>query len=354
MAFRIPPAFLLPDGVTADLDTIRSLCSSGLESCPPEDRAIAWLLLSRVFPPNTSQFESTMAAQRSMYEVFVSDFGLVGWELRTFPRPTEDLHFDVPNERLMFTIHGDVVRTPHHAVFFPPSNLPDESADPLDVLAPFQAQLRRIERVLYIFAHVNAALSYLQGFNELCCVFFYVFSQAASWFGGDMMQVETTVFYSFQQLIGSTRLQELFSTDDGSSLITHRLHEFMELLGTHMREQARLLETFEIHPLAFAFKWLNLLFAQDHMMPNLVIIWDALFSNFQGLVEYAMYLGVAHVKMIEAKLIHDNYFGSLAALQKPHIRDIRALLQWGRKFWEADQKKKTKKTRKWSFKHTKP
>jgi hypothetical protein len=252
----------------------------------------------------------------------------------------------VPQGKLMAFIHGDVMRTQHHTTLLPPS---DPSPPGSHILAPFKTHMRRMERILYVFANVNPAFSYLQGFHEIVCVLFYVFVNAGPWLGGDMLQVEATVFCSFRQLMEVAGVQELFQTADDSALIHERLRAFMDLLAGHVPDAAAIINAFDVHPLSFAFKWLNLLFAQDHRIPNLLLIWDALFAHYETFVEYAMYIGVAHVKMIEKQLSKLDRYATTDALQAPKITDIPKLLGWAQQFSAADLKKHGKKTPKSLF-----
>jgi hypothetical protein len=329
---------------TIDLEMVRSLCSSGLVDCLPEDRAVAWLLLSRVFPPHPRRFRPTLESHLAMYTSFVRDFELADYHTRAPVGSEEHPLLGVPRENLMSFIHGDVNRTPHHTMLFPPSDVAPPGSEPR---ATVKTHLRRMERILYIFASVNPSVAYLQGFHELVCVLYYVFANAVAFFGDDMMQVEATVFYAFQQLMGSTRLQELFQTADNASLINHQLHAFMELVAVHVPEAAAKIAAFEIHPLTFAFKWLNLLFAQDHLLPNLVLIWDVLYTHFERLVTYAMYVGVAHIKMIKQQIVSDDCFTVLDALQRPQISNVAKMLKYAKKFWDEDGKKKRTKGKDW-------
>jgi hypothetical protein len=103
----------------------------------------------------------------------------------------------------------------------------------------------------------------------------------------------------------------------------------------------------DIHPLCFCFRWLNLLFAQEHMVPNLVLIWDALFAHFSEFVEYACYIAVAHVKMIETLLSEEDYLQTITSLQRATVNDVKQLLSWGSAFWAQDHRpKKPEKRRK--------
>jgi hypothetical protein len=333
-----------------DLDAIRTLCASGLSDCLPEDRAASWLLLSRILPLSAHDFPSVFEYQLRSYTDFIDAFGVADYHAQVLVVSGEAVTSGVPQGKLMAFIHGDVARTQHHTALLPPS---DPNPPESHILAPFTTHMRRMERILYIFANVNPAFSYLQGFHEIVCVIYYVFVNALSWLGGDMLQVEATAFFSFQQLMGSTRIQELFQTADNSSLIHHTLRVFMDLVAVHVPDAAAIIKAFDVHPLSFAFKWLNLLFAQDHRIPNLLLIWDALFAHFERLVEYAMYIGVAHVRMINHHLSAKNYFSTLDSLQSPAITDIPKLLGWAKKFFMADVKKHGKKKTKGFLAHFK-
>jgi hypothetical protein len=267
---------------------------------------------------------------------FVREFEMVGYETKLFPNTSEPGPLDVTDQSLMELIHGDIVRTSHHILFFPNPDLTIQGDDPADCLWPFHAHLRRLERVLYLFARVNPTLSYLQGFNELVSVLYFVFLSALPVFEESSDEVEAFVFYCFQQLLGTTGIQELFTTQDKSSLIHGRLRRFMEVLRSHVPRAHSIIIGNDIHPLCFCFRWLNLLFAQEHHMPNLVMIWDSLFAHFDELVEYATYLAAAQVSIVEPGLQKNNYADSITMLQTVHVDDIRRLLEVCNGFWAQD------------------
>jgi hypothetical protein len=328
LLFRVLPLVQVsPDGDPIDLAPIRLICERGLDECPPDDRALAWLVLSGVFPPHPERWESHRDAQKSRYFSFVAEFALSDFHTQTDHR--------VPhNASLMEFIHVDVVRTTRHIVFLPASDAPPPECE--DALAPFRARVRRIERMLYVFGSLNSTLGYLQGFNELVCVLYYVTATASPFFRGDEDEIESLTFFIFQELFAVTRLHELFNTQEDSALIHHRLNLFMQLLKSHLPEAAAVLEHHRIHPLFFCFRWLPLLFAQDYTMPNLVLLWDALFAHFGELVEYATYIALAQVKMVEGELKANDFKATLAALQRIEIRNVRALLQIAQGFWARD------------------
>jgi hypothetical protein len=331
-----------PDGSPPDIALIERLCAMGLDDCPPEDRATAWLLLSGVFPPTPQTWPSLKQSLHREYVGFVHAFGLDGFESKMFANTADAGPFDVAHPTVMEAIHGDIIRTSHHFIFFPDPDPDVERTGPEDVLTSYHVHMRRIERVLYVFAQLNPALSYLQGFNELASVLYYVFLSACPLFDRNPECAEAFVFFAFHELLATTKIHELFTTQDRSSLIHNRLKLFMGILKTHVPHAYDVIQAHEIHPLCFCFKWLNLLFAQEYDIPDLVLIWDALFAHFDHLVEYATYIAVARVKMLDATLVKDDYLATINALQRDQVGDIKLLLKVGDVYWAKDHTRQKK------------
>lgn len=341
--FRIfPLAQVQPDGSPIDLSAIQSICSHGLDECPPEDRAVAWLVLTHVYPSSPEEWPSFRDERIAQYKNYIDMLQLTGYENRIYPNTSEQSKFDLDNDELMELIHGDVIRTAHHLQFLPYAD-PDapEPESPDDLLMPYHEQIRRMERILYVFSTLNRTLSYLQGFNELVIVIYYAYSLALNYFHDDFTEMEAFVFFTFQALMASTKLNELFTTQEHSCMIHNRLNEFMKVLQQHLPKTHKLITDLDIHPLCFCYRWLNLLFAQDYLMPNLMLIWDSIMSHFHELVEYNTYVAVAQVTMIEPLLTSDDQIEIITILQRTQVSNVQGLLYWANKFWDEDQKKKT-------------
>lgn len=196
------------------------MCSRGLDECAPEDRVVAWLVLCGVLPHQPEEWTSFKAEKMAEYADFVDLLKIRDFEQKIYPNYSDNVDFNLPDQYLMELIHGDVVRTQHHIVFLPNPDTEIDTEDDESRMLPFHNQMRRIERILYVFAKMNPTLSYMQGFNEICTVLFFAYSSALNYFNNDMNEVETFVFFTFQQIFAVTQLQELFTTQDRSSLIT--------------------------------------------------------------------------------------------------------------------------------------
>jgi hypothetical protein len=255
-----------------------------------------------------------------------------------FANSTSVTDFGLPNNSLMSLIHGDIVRTGRHIRCFPNPD-PDVAGLPGDPLLPFHAHMRRLERILYIFASCNPTLSYMQGFNEIVAVLYYVFASAIIWFNYDWVELESFVFYTFQRMCSSTRLGELFCTQDQSSLILGSLRSFMDLMERHLPKAAAIARKHNIHPIHFCYRKLNLVFSQDHDITGLVLIWDALFSHFNEFVEYEQYIMIGLLKLVEELLDPDDYSQTMVVLQKLNgcANNPKRLVESANRLWFEDR-----------------
>jgi len=340
LQFQILPLVQMKeDGSPIDLQRIAQICVKGLNGCQPEDRLLAWLVLSGVLPPSPEQWSDFRESALKQYREFMALFQVEGYESKMFENSTMVTDFGVPNNQLMTLVHGDIVRTGRHIRFFPhrDASMPETREDPL---LPFHTHMRRLERILYIFACCNRTLSYMQGFNEIVSVLYYVFSSAIIWFNYDWIALECFVFYLFQRMFSATRLSELFCTQDQSSLILGSLKSFMGLMERHLPRTAAIAKRHNIHPLQFCYRKLNLVFSQDHDISSLVLIWDALFSHFYDFVEYEQYILIGLLKLVEELLDPDDYSQTMVVLQKLNgcANNPKRLIESANRFWDEDHR----------------
>jgi hypothetical protein len=331
----LPLVQMKEDGSPIEISGIRALCSRGLDNNPPEDRLLAWVVLSGVLNRSPETWGDQRADMVSQYSDFCRAFGIDDWESKMFENSTAVFDFGLSNNSMMELIHCDIIRTGHHIMRFPSpdSIVPD---DPDDVLVPYHFHMRRLERLLYIFGSCNRTVSYMQGFNEIAAVLYYVYSNALIFFNNDWFELEVFVFYTFQRMLSATRLNELFAVQDQSSLIMGLMKEFMALLQSHLPLAHAIIERHHIHPLHFSYRKLNLCFAQDHDIPGLISLWDALFAHFDHFVEFEIYLMVANIRMVEELLDAEDYSQTLIALQKLRVCDARMMLRYADQFWKVD------------------
>ena len=164
-------------------------------------------------------------------------------------------------------------------------------------------------------------------------------SQAKDVFNKNTDLIEAVSYYCFQNLVTATALQELYSVHDQSQAIIQKLSEFDKLLEKKNSRVFTMLSRQNISCFFYAFRWFNLLFAQEYELPDLLVIWDALLSHQPNLIEYAFYIGLCQIKDVEGKLNRENSSTNIAVLQNLDPKRNQVILKEAKKLWFKDHRK---------------
>lgn len=335
----LPLVQVKADGSAIDLQKIAEICNNGLGECPPEDRFFAWLSLIGIFPSNPEIWPEKVEEMTKNYAGFVNDQNMIDYDQKIIENLTGIMEFGVNDNHLMSLIHGDVARTGHHIIHFPNPDLDAKPTCEDDNLHPFHEHMRRIERILYIFAKCNPSMSYMQGFNEIVSVFYYVFSSAIIIFNYKWFKMEAVLFFTFQRIFAETGIADFYTTQDNSSLIHRRMAAFEKMVKNHLPNASKTISDLNIHPLLYSFRWTNLLFSQDHDIPELLLIWDTLFAHYGNLIEFGNYIGIAQISVLQELFIKGDYAQTMTVLQKLKISDPTPILRLANHFWNEDHPK---------------
>jgi hypothetical protein len=340
----------------ADVQRICELSKRSLDNYSQQDRVCAWLCMLKFLRNGFDQFHEKAKELLEQYKDYCNLFEVSDWHFKRFPSHFPSRDFGLKDNNMMATIHGDIVRTGRLIFFLEPLKLekvinhvvlpgvPEgEFFDEQDeVLSNWEQHIRRIERVLYVFATLNTGMGYMQGFNELVFPFYYVLMKGISVFDNDLDMAECMCFNMFQWLLTSTSIYDFYTTLD-HSIIMHNLDEFVALTKKHVPVASKKIQGHNLHPLLYCHRWFKLLFAQEHELPYLLGIWDSLLAHSNELIEYSMYLALGHLKLIENKLDAEDYTTTVKLLQNMDLKNqIRPLLEFAEKCWEKDHSRKSK------------
>ena len=336
---------------TIDIDQIRKISSTGLDECPVEDRALAWLAMLGVYPNDPLKWAETRNEIKETYFMYAEENKLSQWHTRNIPNQIthEAFGFDTDKKNAMMgIIHGDIVRTGRTIFCLPPREIPVKTDDELEVQASndnmymWGEHARRMERILFLFSTLNSGLGYMQGFNELVVPFYYVLLKAGTGLFNDNIDlIEALTWQCFQTLLTESTLNEFYTTADASSIIMHKLSEFEALVAKHLPEVAQTIKRLGIHPLLYSFRWFNLLFSQEHHLPTLIAIWDDLLAHFsltdpQQLMKFVFYVGLGHLNNIKGRLDRTSYGETIKVLQNMEDLDYKLILTFANDCWNRD------------------
>ncbi|RXN18858.1 TBC1 domain family member 13 [Labeo rohita] len=202
-------------------------------------------------------------------------------DMAFFQRPTDfpcQLILDPQNEYETLrrrveqtTLKAQTVSSPGKALNLYPSNeyevLPNGC----------EAHWEVVERILFIYAKLNPGIAYVQGMNEIVGPIYYTFATDpnSQW----KEHAEADTFFCFTNLMSENRDNFIKSLDDSQCGITFKMESVFSKLKEKDTELYMRLQEQNIKPQYFTFRWLTLLLSQEFLLPDVIRIWDSLFSD---------------------------------------------------------------------------
>lgn len=301
--FKILPLVQINyDESEIDLQSIRDLCSEGLSiNCPPEDRALAWLNLLSIYPANPQHWITVCKTISKSYKNITKNF-------------SENLSDQASNvilknrpcdytldDKIIDSIRTDVNRSIPQLLYLIHND--GSSCKTLDEENDLAIHMSRIERILYVFAKVNPNFGYIQGFNELIIPLYYVMYSALNLFVGKVEYVEAITYEAFSFLLISSDLSDFFNFN--LSICEDKLSPFNQLLSRNLPKTYKKLKFLNISPIQYAYKWFNIMFSQEHPLPQLLPLWDSLLAHINNLSLFEYAIGVARIQTVHEKIEFD-------------------------------------------------
>uniref|UniRef100_A0A3B3ZPA3 Rab-GAP TBC domain-containing protein n=1 Tax=Periophthalmus magnuspinnatus TaxID=409849 RepID=A0A3B3ZPA3_9GOBI len=172
-----------------------------------------------------------------------------------------------------------------------------------------EAHWEVVERILFIYAKLNPGIAYVQGMNEIVGPIYYTFATDpnSQW----KEHAEADTFFCFTNLMSENRDNFIKSLDDSQCGITYKMESVYSMLKEKDLELYLKLEEQNIKPQYFTFRWLTLLLSQEFLLPDVIRIWDTLFSDldrFHFLIVVCCDYPISDVQTIlaKAKDLRDN------------------------------------------------
>eukprot|EP01025_Chloroclados_australasicus_P041528 TRINITY_DN4400_c0_g1_i1.p1 TRINITY_DN4400_c0_g1~~TRINITY_DN4400_c0_g1_i1.p1 ORF type:complete len:353 (-),score=38.45 TRINITY_DN4400_c0_g1_i1:338-1396(-) len=301
-------------------------------------RAICWKLLLRYLPEDRENWKEWLDKSRKLYQNFCEDLLVNPTKLDGHARQNssdrcEDLSgqdvtdSDHPlnlndtsqwkeffkDEEILEQIQRDILRTHPDMSFF--------SGNSKDV----ESHREQMQRALMIYAKLNPAVSYVQGMNEIYAPLYYVFKQDQT--EGDF--AEADAFFCFMDILADFRDSFLTSMDrdssSGSGATIQRLIDMLKKvdyeLWDHLENKSKVNHHY------YAFRWTTLLLTQEFQFPDVLRLWDTIFSDPRGRMDSLIRICIAMLKHIRGTLLEGDFTSNLKLLQKyPRDVDVQQIL----------------------------
>lgn len=348
-------------------DEVFQLAESGLSSLQTHAvsmrlqgsriRSVYWRLLLGSLPTSPSLWISILRQQRNSYRLLhqrlTVDPHQANIEDNPLSQSTSSIwHQYFCDKELRGLIRQDVIRTFPNVVFFRSESIQSTMVN-----------------ILFCYAREHPEICYRQGMHEVLAPLLYVTQEdqksllrarelsSVSDRAAEILDpawLEEDVYWLFckvmSHLAGSYRVRNMTPLSNGqfpnSSVIfnsesinvsetelTRRLvHIRDDLLSEFDKELYLHLKNLDIPFQAFGIRWLRLLFGQEFALPDLLYLWDSVFSEGDGLVNYIV---VSMLSAIREQLLEEDDTDCLMLLMRyPPGVDVKVVVENALQMWK--------------------
>ncbi|KAA3677552.1 uncharacterized protein DEA37_0014676 [Paragonimus westermani] len=135
-----------------------------------------------------------------------------------------------------------------------------------------------IQRILFVYYKTHVAQRYVQGMNEVIAPIYYLFATDPS--DQCRRHAEADTFFCFNNLMTEIYPNFVRKLDnDRFPGIGGQLRLLMTLLARFDRVLSDRLQKIGLEVEHYAFRWLSLLLAREFYLPDVIRLWDTLFSD---------------------------------------------------------------------------
>ncbi|RXM95784.1 Ral guanine nucleotide dissociation stimulator-like 1 [Acipenser ruthenus] len=137
---------------------------------------------------------------------------------------------------------------------------------------------------------------------------------------------EADTFFCFTSLMSENRDNFIKSLDDSQCGITYKMESVYATLKQKDAELYLKLQEQNIKPQYFTFRWLTLLLSQEFLLPDVIRIWDSLFSD-QERFDFLILVCCAMLVLIRDQLLAGDFTVNMRLLQDYPICDVHTILK---------------------------
>ena len=192
-------------------------------------------------------------------------------------------------------------------------------------------------RILYIYSKLNKDVSYVQGMNEILAPIYYCYS-IGNFDNTSTEYIEADTYWSFSNLMEDIKGMFIKEKDNDKTGIFNKINLFEKVIEKCEKSIYKQLKKYDVSVMHFSFRWFNLFFGQDFMMPDILRLWDTVFSELDRFY-FIYFLSLAVLKWKKKEILKSDFFGIINCLQKIECDDIEQLIEMGIKIKQEHEKK---------------
>eukprot|EP01126_Amoeba_proteus_P021609 TRINITY_DN2199_c0_g1_i15.p1 TRINITY_DN2199_c0_g1~~TRINITY_DN2199_c0_g1_i15.p1 ORF type:complete len:231 (-),score=44.49 TRINITY_DN2199_c0_g1_i15:241-933(-) len=186
-----------------------------------------------------------------------------------------------------------------------------------------------------MWSKLNPGISYVQGMNEILAPIYCLFANDPE--ESCRGNAEADAFFCFTNLM-SEIINNFCKTLDATELGIHgQIKQMNMILKVKDPELWQHLETIQLDPQFYGFRWMSLLLSQEFPPSFVLRLWDTLFSDKKRF-RHLLYVGVAMLITKRKELLSYDFAQALKLLQSYDVVDPEELLPLANAISQPDYK----------------
>jgi len=186
-----------------------------------------------------------------------------------------------------------------------------------------EAHWEVVERILFLYAKLNPGQGYVQGMNEIIGPIYFTYATDPDLSFRE--HAEADCFFTFTNLMSEIRDIFIKSLDEAecginntmSKLITQLKHVDLDIWLKFQQQ--------ELRPQYYSFRWITLLLSQEFPLPDVLRIWDSLFSD-ENRFNFLISICCAMIVILRKQLLDGDFPSNLKLLQNFPPMDVQVIL----------------------------
>ena len=181
-----------------------------------------------------------------------------------------------------------------------------------------------LERILYIYAKINKDVGYVQGMNAILAPIYYCYSLDNTC---ERDNIEADTFWSFSYLMEDVK--KIFQKKN--DLLKGGIFDkiiLLELMVSKIDKDIfnKLQKNNKIDNFHFAIKWINLFFSQQLIMPDVLRLWDIIFTEDDRY--YFVYIfSLAVLEYYKKDILNKDYYEIIENLQNLNLENVEQIIK---------------------------
>ena len=290
----------------------KKICKLARRGVPEKYRADYWKIMIGILPPLRETWESVRAKKCAEYQEIVRSV------------LTLDADGNVELGQDQHRIDVDIPRTMPSLHFF----AHDEQVLVEGTPVAFSLPQHSLRRILHTCSRVNRGFGYVQGMNELVGHFLFTYADGKA--SQLTPEVESDAFFSFQALLtflGDNFCRSLdFDKDTGVMSMLRTFDGLFAFCDPELHDHVE--TTLMVRSEFYAFRWMTLMLTQEFLTPDVLRLWDYLFSFGSNMSTALLYSAIAMLIFARDDLLAMESLGqALPFLQQYPPVDMDALLR---------------------------